>query len=209
VADLQRSLTHDHALDQQLQDLLPLRQGRPVQTGPDLLAERRQVHQHRPGARCLVAKLRLPFSLLGQGRPTLDDSSAAEPEFLQVDDLGLVGVDQPPLLTLQPLELGLQLLGVGPLARVPLGVGAGHVPELGQQRLWVSQQALDVAPDRDLKGLRLGHSLRAPRLAGAGGAVLAAAPVIPPRWPPALDPLSHPEHPQATSPARQQASQQI
>ena len=118
MADLQFPLPHDHALDQQLQDLLLLRQRRPVQPGPDPLAERRQVRQHRPGARRLLAEPRLLLSLLGQGRPPLDDSPAAQAEFLQADDLRLVGVDQPPLLALQPLELGLQLLGLRPLARI-------------------------------------------------------------------------------------------
>jgi transposase-like protein len=55
VADLQRPLSHDHALDQQLQDLLLLCQRRPVQPGEDPVAERRQVRQHRPGARRLLA----------------------------------------------------------------------------------------------------------------------------------------------------------
>ena len=162
MADLQFPLPHDHALDQQLQDLLLLRQRRPVQPGPDPLAERRQVREHRPGTRRLLAEPRLLVALLGQGRPTLDDAPAAQSEFLQADDLRLVGVDQAPLLTLQSLELGLELPGLLPPVDLALGGEPRHVVEPSQQRLRVAKQALDVPPDRGLQGARLGHPLRAP-----------------------------------------------
>ncbi len=55
VADLQRLLAYDHPLDQQLQDLLLLRQRRTAQSGTDPVAERRQIREHRPCARRLLA----------------------------------------------------------------------------------------------------------------------------------------------------------
>src|SRR3954454_15614452 len=61
VPDLQRVLPHDHTLDQHLQELLPLRQRRPVQSGADPLAKGGQVRQERPGLRRSLAQ---PFLLL-------------------------------------------------------------------------------------------------------------------------------------------------
>src|SRR3954453_15862114 len=178
MADLQFPLSHDHALDQQLKDRLLLRQRRPVQPRSDPLAERRQVRQHRPGVRRLLAYPRLLLALLSQGLPTLDDSPAAQAEFLQAEDLRLVGVDQPPLLALQPPELGLELPGLLPLVDRALGGEPRHLLELGQKSLGIPKQAFDMPPDRSLQGARLGHPLRAPPLAGAAGAVLATALVV-------------------------------
>jgi hypothetical protein len=51
MTNLQRTLTHDHALDQQLQDLLLLNQRRPIQSGANPITERLQVRQQRLGIR--------------------------------------------------------------------------------------------------------------------------------------------------------------
>ena len=132
MADLQFSLSHDHALDQQLQDLLPLRERRAVQAGAYPLTERRQVREYRPGARRLKAQPVLLIALRGQSLPPLPQSSTPLPQFLQADHLGLIGIDQSDLLTIETLELGLKFLGLRPPAHVPLDLGPGHIAELRQ-----------------------------------------------------------------------------
>jgi hypothetical protein len=137
VPDLQRVLPHDHTLDQHLQERLPLRQRRPVQSGADPLAKGGQVRQDHPGLRRSLAETLLLLPLHGQHVTALLDPSPALAKLLQADGPALVGVDQPPLLVPQPLELRLELPGHVGLARALLRGEPGHIAELRQQRLRV------------------------------------------------------------------------
>src|SRR3954471_21780146 len=68
-------------------------------------------------------------------------------ELVEVDRLGLVGVEQPLLLAVEPAHLGLALL----VRRVGAGVEGVGLPgplfELSGQRGRVVEQPLDVVPD--------------------------------------------------------------
>ncbi|WZP00337.1 hypothetical protein EP7_001971 [Isosphaeraceae bacterium EP7] len=93
VPDLQRVLPDYDPLDQQLQDPLTLREGRHVEPGSHPTAEFLQV---RPD---LLRRLTLdlqPLFLVALGDQDLASASdliAAGLQLLQVDHLGLVGVD--------------------------------------------------------------------------------------------------------------------
>lgn len=113
MPDLQRVLPDYDPLDQQLQDPLPLHQVRLVEPGPHSLAERFDVRPHRLRCPTLVRRSLLLVALRRQDLAATTDLFAADPQLLQVDDLGLVGVDQTSLLAVEPLQLGLPPPGCG------------------------------------------------------------------------------------------------
>src|SRR3954470_9851728 len=120
MADLQFPLAHDHALDQQLQDLLLLRQRRTVQSGTDPVAESRQIREHRPCARRLLADSDLLISQPDNGLTPLRQPATTLAQFFQADHLGLVGVDQSGLLAVEAIELNLELLDLRLARRIAL-----------------------------------------------------------------------------------------
>ena len=68
MADLQRLLPYDNALDEQLQDRLLLRERRRVEARADPRAEGRQIGEHDLGGRRFLAA-GLLFPLLNQYPP--------------------------------------------------------------------------------------------------------------------------------------------
>src|SRR5262249_46450363 len=113
MADLQGVFPHDDTLDEQLQDPLPLGQGRALQPRPDALTERRQLLPDFPGLQPLLAQPRLLVPLGHQAVSRADDLLGALFQLRQVDALLLVGVEQALLLTVEPLQLRLPLLLLG------------------------------------------------------------------------------------------------
>ena len=86
-------------------------------------------------------------------------------EFLEIDRLGLVGIDQSMLLTVQSAELSGPLLAHCPRVGIE-GVGLlGLFLELGGQRGRVVEQLLDMVPDDRVELLDLGPGLGAAALA--------------------------------------------
>jgi hypothetical protein len=137
VADLQRVLPHDDALDQQLQELLPLGEARLRQSATDPFAERLQVRPHFLGRAPLRPQPVPPLILGGQRLTPGSNPLTAILQLLQVDDPGLVGVEQALLLTAQAPQLGLGLAVLLSLGRA-LRVG------LFGQRLELTQESFRV-----------------------------------------------------------------
>ena len=113
MPDLQRVLPDYDPVDEQLQDPLSLREGRLVEPGPHPPAERLQVRPDCLGRLTLGGQSLLLVALGGQDLPTAPDLIAAGLQFLQVDHLGLIGIDQSLLLAGEPLELRLPPLDRG------------------------------------------------------------------------------------------------
>src|SRR3954464_3355485 len=130
-------------------------------------------------------------------------------EFVEIDRLGLVGVEQSLLLAVEPTQLALPLLarraGVG-VERLGL---PGPLLELCRQRGRVVEQPLDVVPDGRVEllgpGPRLGTGMRA--VPGEG--VLAVAHVVAVLAPPAGPARGDAARGQAARPAGEQAAEQV
>ena len=104
-----------------------------VEPRPDPLAERRQVRPDLLGRLTLLARSRCSLVLLGrQDLPAASRSARRRSlQLRQVDDLGLVGVEQPLLLAVEPPQLRLPLLARPPVAGVsarPVGPGPRTAP---------------------------------------------------------------------------------
>jgi hypothetical protein len=110
VPDLQRVLPDYDPVDQQLQDPLSLPEGRLVEPRPHSPAERLQVRPDRLRRLTLGGQSLLLVALRGQDLPAASDLIAAGLQLLQVDHLGLIGIDQPLLLAGEPLNLRLPSL---------------------------------------------------------------------------------------------------
>jgi hypothetical protein len=209
VADLQRVLPYDDALDEQLQELLLLPQGRLLQPTADALAERLQVRPDFLGRTPRALEARQLLALGGEGLPADGDLLAALFQLLQVDDIGLVGVEQALLLALEAPHLPLPFLPLGPVTCLLIVGLAGERLELLQQRGGVVEQPLDVLPDRRVEFLGLRLPLRARVVPVPAGAVPAVAAVVAPPGLAIRSVAGHAEHGQATGPAGEQAAEQV
>ena len=147
--------------------------------------------------------------LPGQDEPALGNPATTLIQLLQADDRRLVRVDQSFGLAIQSPELGLELVSLDLLIRVPALSLPGHVSELGEQGFRVAEQLLDMAPDGLLQAIRRRHLLRTAPLAGAARTVLAVAPVVARDGPARRGCGSDAEHPEAAGLARQEAAQQV
>lgn len=148
------------------------------------------------------------FQLAVERTSLRDDLSAPFGQFVQADDVGLVGIEQTPVGARQPGKachdplFGLLLVGGG-----MLGI-AGELMELGHQPLWVFQQTADMLPHGPLD-VRRGDVGAGTRLRPGGfHTILAGAAVVE-----AFGPLSRQPgravHGQAASAAGQQTPQKV
>ncbi|HMB03196.1 MAG TPA: hypothetical protein VKP69_05565 [Isosphaeraceae bacterium] len=161
MADLQRVFPHDDPLNEQLQDPLPLGQRRLIEPRPHPLAERRQVGPDLFRGLTLAAQSLLLVPLGREHQPPPPDLFTALLEFVEVDRFGLVGVEEPLLLAVEPTQQGLALLA----RRVRVGIARVGLPgpllELRGQRRRVVEQPFDMAPDGRVELLDPGPGLRA------------------------------------------------
>jgi hypothetical protein len=161
VADLHSVLPHDDPVDEQLQDPLLLGQRRLVEPRAHPLAERRQVGPDLLRGLAFAPQSLLLVALCREHQPPPTDLLAPLLQFVEVDRLGLVGVEQPLLLAVEPVQQGLAL----PARRVRAGVERVGLPgpllELRGQHGRVVEQPLDVVPDRRVELLDPGPRLRA------------------------------------------------
>lgn len=155
MAHLQRVVTYNNTLNEQVQDRLLLRQRRVGQPAPDPRAEGGQIGQHLLGLGPLLAEPDLLRALRFQPLPTELQLLAPFGQFRQADDLGLVGIDQPALLAIEPGQPGRQVLGLGLLVGIAVDGQGGKALELGQQSGRVGQQPGHMRPDRRLQFLGL------------------------------------------------------
>ncbi|MGA1854974.1 hypothetical protein VH569_03205 [Azospirillum sp. 11R-A] len=108
------------------------------------------------------------FQLAVERTSLRDDLSAPFGQFVQADDVGLVGIEQTPVGARQPGKachgplFGPLLMGGG-----MLGI-AGELMELGHQPLWVFQQTADMLPHGPLDVRRSGSRGVRPAFPPAG-----------------------------------------
>jgi len=209
VADLQRVLPHDDALNEHVQEPLFLGQRGLVEPAADALAKRLQVRQGLPGRAPLGAQACLLVPLRGEGFAPAGQLLPALLELGQVDDLRLVGVEQALLFAVQPPQPGRPLLVLGAPVGLPFLGFPGEGLELSQERDGVVEQPLDVLPNGRVEFLDLGLPLGTGAVPVTAHAVPAVAAVVaPPRG--AIGRMgSHAEHGQAARPAGQQAAEQV
>ena len=123
MPDLQRVLPDYDPLDQQLQDPLPLGQRRLIEPRPHPLAERLRSDQTAFAVWRSDLQSLLLVTLGRSGHAVAPwICSRRLLQLVQVDHLGLVGVEQPLLLAVEPPQLGLP----------PLDRGMAVVPRLRQ-----------------------------------------------------------------------------
>lgn len=208
MTDLQAAVVNDDALDDELQEHLPVGRRSLIQPGPNPLAERRQVRHDCLGLGALFAQAALLLDLKVEGFALIGQLPAPLLQFLQTDHLQLVSVEQTPVRTRQPIQACPQLpLGVRTTRRSLTSL-PGELLELGEQPVGIAEQADDMVPDRLLQIVGLDLRPRTRRGSGGRHAVLAGAPVIPELTP--IRRLSgDPVHGQAALPAGQQTAQQI
>src|SRR3954464_13064338 len=130
-------------------------------------------------------------------------------EFVEIDRLGLVGVEQSLLLAVEPTQLALPLLarraGVG-VERVGL---PGPLLELRRQRGRVVEQPLDMVPDRRVELLDPGPRLPARARPVPRHRFLAVEYVVAMLTPPAGPAAGDAAHGEAARPAGEQAAEQV
>src|SRR4051794_31928073 len=161
MADLQRIGTDYDPVDQQLQDPLPLGQGRLVEPRPHPLAERRQLRPDLPRRLAFGAQPLLLLTLYRKDMSPYANLFATLLELVDLDGLRLVGIEQALLLAIESTQLRLALLARrvrGGVDRVGL---SGPLLELGGQCRRVVEQPPDMAPDDRVELLRPGPGLRA------------------------------------------------
>jgi hypothetical protein len=83
-------------------------------------------------------------------------------QLLQADDLGLIGVNETDLFTLEAAELGFPLRTFGTRCCGPIAGSANERLELGPQRRRVVEQPPDVAPHGGVQLVCLHHRPCAP-----------------------------------------------
>jgi hypothetical protein len=134
---------------------------------------------------------------------------AALGEFIQLQNAGLISIDQTPISLIQPLQPPLNL----PLGSLVLGSSrfglSGRLFELGRQLIRITQQADNMLPDGIIQILAFHHPLRTRGGSGAGDAILAVALVITPFQLPPGGTHGDAVHGQTAAPTGHQAAQQI
>lgn len=120
MSDLQRVLPDYDPLDQQLQDPLSLRERRLVEAAPHSLAERLDVRPDRLRRLPLGLQSLLLITLRDENMTSSLNLFTAGLQLGQVEHTGLIGVDQPLFLPVEPLQLDLP----------PLDRGTAVVPRL-------------------------------------------------------------------------------
>jgi len=208
VPDLQRVLPDYDPLDQQLQDPLTFRERRLVEPGSHPLAERLEVRPDRHRGPSLAIEPVLLISLGDQDLTAALDLFAAGLQLGQLEDPGLVGIDQASFLPVEPLQLRLPPRYRGSAVVAGLRV-SGQFLEPCRQGRGILEQRLDVPPDGRVELLELGRCLSAAAGPVSRHGVLPMTLVISVRLlsRPAVG--RDPVHRQAARPAGQQASQQV
>ena len=139
---------HHHALDHRADELLP---GVEVKRGERTADTVDKGLQVRLELRLLLGCLPLGVQHLNTAvdvRAPLPQASLTLPELLEIDESGLIGVEQSVFLAIQLGQLLLQrgqLVGHGVIPRRPLGLQS-RVPFTDQG--WILEVATDLTPDQ-------------------------------------------------------------
>ena len=95
MADLQAVLMHNDALNDELQNGLSVGKGGLLQAITDALGEGGNICQDLLGLSMLLAELKVLLLLLLQGSALFGELLTPIGQFLEAEDPGLIGVDQP------------------------------------------------------------------------------------------------------------------
>ncbi len=209
MADLQCVLPHDDPIDEQLQDPLLLGEGRLLEPRPHPLAERLQVGPDLLGRLALAPQSLFLVPLGREYQPPPPDLLTAPLEFVEVDHLGLVGIDQPLFLAIEPAQQGLALLA----RRIGAGIERIGLPgpflELRRQRGRVVEQPLDMIPDGRVELLDPGARLGTGTVAVPCQRVFTMTYIVAMPAPPAGPAAGDAAHGEAARPAGEQAAEQV
>ena len=110
MLDLQGVVVDDDALDDQPQDSLALAKISGLQSATDTLAERGQVGKCFVCLEALLVKAALSVILLLRQLALLGECSSLAGQFIEGNHLGLVGIKEPTVGSVQPLETGAQMV---------------------------------------------------------------------------------------------------
>jgi hypothetical protein len=155
MTDLQAAVVNDDAVDDQLQESLPVLKRGIVQPDLNPLAERPQIGHHRLSLAPLVAQATLLLELKIQGMTLVGQLPAAVLQFLQADHFRLVSIQQAPVAPRQPIQTGPKLaLGLRSTRR-SLTRFIGKRLELGKQPIRIAEKATDMVPHRSLQVISL------------------------------------------------------
>jgi len=155
MTDLQAAVVNDDAVDDQLQESLPVLKRGILQPDLNPLAERPQIGHHRLSLVALVAQATLLLELKIQGMTLVGQLPAAVLQFLQADHLRLVRIQQAPVAPRQPVQTGPKLaLGLRSTRR-SLTCFIGKRLELGKQPIRIAEKAPDMVPHRSLQVISL------------------------------------------------------
>jgi hypothetical protein len=207
VADLQRVLSYDDPLHDQLQDPLLLVLRELIQARPNPFAEGRQFPPGGLGLSQARVKLLLLGGVGDKDLATVLDLLAPLLQLVQPDHFSLIGIDQPDLLAIHATKLYFHL---------PIPGGRGHLLagrpdegfELVRQGRRVVEQASNMPPDRGIQVLRLHIGPRAARLMRWADRLAAGALVVAPAAA-AFAGVGDTDHGATAAPASQEAAQQI
>jgi len=166
------------ALDNQLQEGLPVGSAGTLQSYADTLAERCQAFQHVLGMNLLFVQAAVLFKLLLSQATLLHQTLTALGQLAQADDLGLVGFQEAAVGAAQSVQARLQLLA-GRLFPGLRHVGLGDEPfELRQQLGRTAEQAGNVVPHHLLQRVSTDPGPRASRLAAGREGIRAGTLVV-------------------------------
>ena len=163
MADGHSALLEDHPVNNQPQNLLLDLKGWIDEGGANACAERLKSFQE-PDCLLTFAALSAEFvKPLAQVPGVILDLPTAFLQLIQLDRGRLVGIDQPPDLAVQGLELALQARAFALISAIDGGV-APALLKMRPQQLGIRQELGDPAPDLILERLRR----HASAVAGAG-----------------------------------------
>src|SRR5215217_5836277 len=161
MADLQRALMDDDALDDELQDSLALAEAGILEPRADPFAERGHVRQHGLSTDALVGQAAVLAALLRGGVTLLGDRPTPFGQLREADHAGLVGLEQPLVGPCQTVEPGLELPRDRLVLRAPVRRLGDEALELGDELPRIAEQADEVIPHRLLEHLGIDHRPRA------------------------------------------------
>src|SRR4051795_8913984 len=183
MLDLQAAVTDDDALDYQLQDRLPLGDAGRVQPGADAVAEAGQAGQRLIGVDPSLAQPAMLLVVLLGDAALLGQGTTLPGEFLEADHLGLVGLQEAAVGTVEAVQSRPQPTPRELLAEIRRRALGQEPFELRPQLHGIAEQTRDVVPDHPFQDVRLEARLGALALTARGEGTRARAAVVAPAAP--------------------------
>src|SRR4051794_9653567 len=209
MLDLQAAVTDDDALDYQLQDRLPLGDAGRVQPGADAVAEAGEAGQRLIGVDPSLAQPAMLLMVLLGGAALLGQGTTLPGELLEADHLGLVGLQEAAVGTVEAVQSRPQPTPRELLAEIRRRALGQEPFELRPQLHGIAEQTRDVVPDHPFQDVRLDARLGALALTARGEGTRARAAVVAPAAPTLVPGKVAAVDAQPAGAALQQAAQQV